>query len=229
MSDRGSNKTKKSAMPARKKPVLGRRSVADAQQTRERILNVAQHYFSTVGYNEASNTKIASAAGITAAALYKHFKSKSEMYAAVCQRAQEQLSATHFESIRDCKDPREALNRIIDNGLREYYKNPSMQSFLAKVPVEVAHNTELALPLAEKISNTLQEQIIEVIRKGQKEGNISKSVSAEMISQMYVTTLMGLVLSGARNGMEIYVETVKAFKMMLNGTLFKTEKLKSGK
>lgn len=208
-------------MPARKKPAFGRRSAADAQKTRERILNEAQKCFSALGYNEASNTKIAAAAGITAAALYKHFKSKSEIYSAVCQRAEDRLSELNTAALNGCDDPREALHRLIDAGLKEYRKNSSLQSFLAKVPIEVAHNPELALPLAEKLSNKLQEQVIAIVRKGQKEGKIAKTVSPEMISQMYVAALMGIVLSGARNGMEVYVETIKAFKMLLNNTLFK--------
>lgn len=212
---------KKIGTNKRNKPVLGRRSVADAQQTRERILNEAQKYFAVVGYNEASNTKIAAAAGITAAALYKHFKSKSEIYSAVCQRAEDRLSELNAAAIKDCEDPREALNRLIDSDLKEYRQNPSLQNFLAKVPIEVTHNPELALPLAEKLSNKLQEQIIALVRKGQKEEKIAKSVSPEMISQMYVSALMGIVLSGARNGMDVYIETIKAFKMLLNGSLFK--------
>jgi len=207
-------------MPARKKSVLGRRSVASAQQTRERILNEAQKYFATVGYNEALNTKIATAAGITAAALYKHFKSKSEIYSAVCQRAEDQIGAINMAAIKNCVEPLDALNKMLDINLKEYRRDPSLQNFLSKVPIEVAHNPELALPLAEKISFKLQEQIIDLIKKGQSQGKITKAISAAGLSQMYVSSLMGIALSGARNGKEVFVESIKAFKLMLNAELF---------
>lgn len=52
----------------------------DSKETRELILKSAMDIFLEAGYQEASMRKIASGAGITAGAIYKHFSCKEEMF-----------------------------------------------------------------------------------------------------------------------------------------------------
>lgn len=61
------------------------------KQTRKRILEAAAGEMLQVGYQDASMRKIAAAAGITAGALYKHFRGKEEIFEAICDGIIEQL------------------------------------------------------------------------------------------------------------------------------------------
>jgi AcrR family transcriptional regulator len=57
-----------------------------SQQTRERILDVAEALFAAHGFAGTSMRDIAGAADLTAASLYNHFDGKDALYAAVLER-----------------------------------------------------------------------------------------------------------------------------------------------
>lgn len=61
----------------------------------EQIMAAAHHEFLTCGYAEASMRRIASAAGMSAAGLYKHFPSKEEMFSALVEPAYQGLMALY--------------------------------------------------------------------------------------------------------------------------------------
>jgi AcrR family transcriptional regulator len=65
-----------------------RRQRPDAvESTRERILNSAARLFAEQGFESASMPDIATASGITAGAIYKHFESKGELLLEVVKRS----------------------------------------------------------------------------------------------------------------------------------------------
>ena len=53
------------------------------EDTKQRILDEALRLFSQSGYDAVSVERIASAVGIKAPSLYKHFKSKQEIFDAI--------------------------------------------------------------------------------------------------------------------------------------------------
>lgn len=61
--------------------------------TRKRILEAAEKEMLRVGYQKASMRKIATGAGVTVGALYKHFQGKEEIFETICDEVIEQLFA----------------------------------------------------------------------------------------------------------------------------------------
>lgn len=61
--------------------------------TKERILHEALRLFSEKGYEAAGVEEIASAAGIRAASMYKHFRNKRAIYDAILEEAAERYRA----------------------------------------------------------------------------------------------------------------------------------------
>jgi AcrR family transcriptional regulator len=59
--------------------------------TREAILRSAREVFTEVGYTGASMRKIASRAGVTHAAIYRHFTDKSDLLSALAKRDFDEL------------------------------------------------------------------------------------------------------------------------------------------
>lgn len=76
------------------------------KQTRERILKAAAEEMLHVGYQKASMRKIAADAGITAAALYKHFRGKKEIFETICDGIIEQLFAKQRQLLPDDMEKR---------------------------------------------------------------------------------------------------------------------------
>ena len=59
----------------------------DGQSTRKRILEAALVIFGEKGYRDATNAAVCEAAGANIAAINYHFRSKEQLYRAVCEHA----------------------------------------------------------------------------------------------------------------------------------------------
>jgi AcrR family transcriptional regulator len=92
---------------------MGRRSRADGDRTRERILDVALPLFAERGYAGASIRTIAKAADVNVATLAYHFDDKDGLYVTVCQRLHEDL-ARDFPDVKLGSNPVETVHGIIE-------------------------------------------------------------------------------------------------------------------
>lgn len=75
---------------------MARKTKADAELTRQRLLDAAEQLFSEQGVSNTSLTEIAKAAGLTRGAIYWHFADKVELFDAMHARVAlplEQLEA----------------------------------------------------------------------------------------------------------------------------------------
>ena len=86
--------------PARQRD---RSKSVSVEPTRERILSAAAQLFAAHGFASASMPAIAERSGITAGAIYRHFKSKAELLLEVVKRALEALPLS-FERSRGADD-----------------------------------------------------------------------------------------------------------------------------
>ena len=70
---------------------MARRSKADAEKTREQLMDVATWLFESKGYADTSVNEICEALDITKGALFHHFKSKEGLFLAVWTRLQTEM------------------------------------------------------------------------------------------------------------------------------------------
>lgn len=66
---------------------MPRRTKAEAQATRDSLLDAAERLFQARGVSRTSLQQIASAAGVTRGAVYWHFRDKVDLFAAMMERA----------------------------------------------------------------------------------------------------------------------------------------------
>gem|GEM_PF-1114905 len=87
----------------------GRRSAADAQQTKALLLSVADRLFAERGFAQTSIRDLATAAGVTSGAIYGHFRDKADLLAEVIhQRITSELES---EAIGAASDHVQTLTR----------------------------------------------------------------------------------------------------------------------
>ena len=67
---------------------MARRTKEDAAVTREQLLDAAERVFRAQGAARTSLAEVAAAAGVTRGAVYWHFRDKSDLFSAMCERAQ---------------------------------------------------------------------------------------------------------------------------------------------
>lgn len=77
---------------------MARRSKADAEETRERLIASATKLFEVKGYAETSVNEICRELGITKGALFHHFKNKEALFLAVWTRLQQSMDSEAREA-----------------------------------------------------------------------------------------------------------------------------------
>ena len=65
---------------------MARRTKQEAEETRSRLLDTAEHLFSRDGVSRTSLANIADAAGVTRGAIYWHFRNKADLFDAMMSR-----------------------------------------------------------------------------------------------------------------------------------------------
>src|SRR6266496_2832878 len=83
-----------------------------APQRREQLIEVATKLFARNGYEATTTAAIALAAGVTEPILYRHFKSKQELFVAIVKAVSSQ-TMRHWEAlVANAKDPVERIRRV---------------------------------------------------------------------------------------------------------------------
>src|SRR3954466_1810148 len=83
-----------------------------APQRREQLMEVATKLFARNGYEATTTAAIAEMAGVTEPILYRHFKSKAELFVAIVKAGSEQTMKHWEERIADVAAPAEQIRRI---------------------------------------------------------------------------------------------------------------------
>ncbi len=122
--------------------------------TRERILRAALELFAQSGYEAVTVAQIAGAVGIRAPSLYKHFRSKQDIFDAILRemetRYQAQMAALHMDGLNPAADAgtlaRADVQALIAiaRGLFHYYLHDEFAApFRRMLAVEQFHNPRL--------------------------------------------------------------------------------------
>jgi AcrR family transcriptional regulator len=86
-----------------------------AHERRQAIVEAATAVFSSGSYSAATTAQIAAAAGISEPILYRHFRSKRELYFACLDDAWAQLKAVLEQKLQDVREP-QALRVMFQTG-----------------------------------------------------------------------------------------------------------------
>lgn len=114
---------------------MARRSKADAEKTRERLVGAAARLFETQGYADTSIADICADLDITKGALFHHFKTKDELFREVWTRLQTGMDAEARKAAiaaRSLTDPYAAFLA----GCRTYLKYASRSDYQQIVLVD---------------------------------------------------------------------------------------------
>ena len=158
------------------------------ESTRERILASAASLFAEHGFESASMPAIAKASGITAGAIYKHFKSKGELLLEVVKRSFE--STPLFIQNAAPGNEATALPR-----LASVYTEPELKP-VRQLSIEVhsaaSKDSEVRELLA--LSNEVAIQHIrESIALAQREGKLDSKMNPDFTARLFCIFVMGLL------------------------------------
>ena len=179
-----------------------RRTKDEAQETRNRILDAAEHVFSERGVSRTSLEDLAHAAGVTRGAIYWHFKDKSELFAAMVNRVTLPMEAMVARSSdKSVEDPLALLKACAVNALRSTATNPQVQRVFDVVTHKCEYLGEMA-GVNNRISAVQKgcvDRAEQTIRNAIKRGQLPASVNPRLAAVGLDAMLFGLISTWLAN------------------------------
>jgi AcrR family transcriptional regulator len=198
----------------------------DKTLSHEKIIRAARDEFSEYGYDKASMRRIGSRCGLTAAALYRHFDSKEDMFDALVGPALEDLKVWINEHVSRSEEAIRACTEIPDNKstkaiwdsteidmMRELIY-PRMEEY--SMLINRSHGSKYENFLNDLVEDQLK-RMMPQLKELKKLGLDVKDISEEelhMVTTAYCTALFEPVVHNySLEDAVRYLETVEAFFM----------------
>ncbi len=168
-----------------------------AAKRREQLLDVAAELFSVRGYAGATTAQIAKEAGITEPIIYRHFKSKRDLFVALIERTGRQTLEQWERDLEGVDDPGARLAKIIN-------ENPMVSQGGRKgYRVLLQSISEVEDPLIHKAvadhMTRLHAFIVREIERAQEAHKVTNRFSAAVIAWVLVNVGMGYGVLSAMN------------------------------
>lgn len=160
-----------------------------AAQRREQLLDVAETLFAQQGYAGATTSQIARAAGVTEPIIYRHFKSKRDLFVALIERTGRRTLELWQRDLSDEDDPAARLARILaDNPMVSQEGRAGYKVILQAIP-EI-DEPMIAKAIADHMG-MLHDFITEEIKKAQDAHRVTSRFSAEVMGWTLIHIGMG--------------------------------------
>jgi len=130
-----------------------KRTRAEALETRNVILDTAEQVFNEKGVSRTSLAEIADAAGMTRGAIYWHFRNKSDLFTAMCDRIALPMEEMVEQATRETvSDPLGSIRLMCEQVL----KRPAQDAQCRRVFEILFHKCEYVDEMAETLTRQLE-------------------------------------------------------------------------
>lgn len=175
---------------------MARRTKEDAASTREQLLDAAERVFRERGVAHTSLAEVAAAAGVTRGALYWHFRDKSDLFDAMCERTRLPLEAMLDRAGTTAhEDPLAALRGLALSALSRLATDRRAQAVFEVM----FHKCERALELAPAGERTRRERrlclvhVEEVMRQAVAAGQLPDDTDTALATEAMHAYVVGLM------------------------------------
>jgi len=189
-----------------------------SEQTRRAILTAARDSFAQLGFERATNREIAAAAGVTAAAMYRHFESKPDLYGAVVHDALAELVPQLRRSIANAPGARAAFRALIESVETLDDRQRAAARFLAELPNEMQRHPQIAQRVLADPGEVLA-IVSEIVEAGVRAHEISQDKAQRAVSVM-IASFMGIAAYVNTLGPSLGHEAIAGFIDLLDNRLF---------
>lgn len=180
------------------------------------IIEAATKRIDKHGIQELTTKSLAADIELSEAALYRHFKSKNEILMGMLSYfivdMKEKINSI---TANKTKSPSDVLKELFNNQLNTFVKNPAIVSVIFSEGI-FQFNNDLSNKLSEMM-DVMQINILEIIKRGQKENFFSKLLNPTVITTMIMGSMRMVVLKWKLSGNKSNL--VKNGHIMLNGIL----------
>jgi AcrR family transcriptional regulator len=149
-----------------------------AAKRREQLLETAASLFAQYGFAGATTAQIARAAGVTEPIIYRHFKSKRDLFVALIDRASDATIKLWEHEVRGVATPEARLIRLIRANPMVTSKGRDLYRVIVQAMTEV-EDPLIKQSLVNHIDK-LRSFIERVVGEAQKSGTVSTRFSPEI-------------------------------------------------
>ncbi len=177
---------------------MARRTKEEAQETRSRLLDTAEHVFNERGVSRTSLAEIAESAGLSRGAIYWHFKNKLDLFNAMMERVtlpMEQVTDEFADT--SLTDP---VGYIRDHSvaiLKSIDKNPQIQRVFEIMSHKCEYVDEMA-PLRDRHLEGRTDCVMHIedgFRNAIKKGKLPKTVNPRLAAIGLHALIDGLIMN----------------------------------
>jgi TetR/AcrR family acrAB operon transcriptional repressor len=177
---------------------MARATKEEALETRNRILDAAEDVFHANGVSRTSLADVAEAANVSRGAIYWHFKNKSDLFDAMCERVRLPMEdmAAAGKDIREA-DPLGQLRKTCLFVLNEVRYNPHSRKVLGIV-FHKCEFVEAAGPIVERQQDVFQRgraDLEHILRNAVNRSQLPADLDIRVASLMFQAQIDGLINS----------------------------------
>ena len=163
-----------------------------APQRREQLIEVATQLFAKYGYDATTTAAIADAADVTEPILYRHFKSKQELFIAIVRAMSEQTMTQWRRIIEGVTDPAEQIKRI-SKAMPEHIRRLS-DAYHVLHGALATSNDRKVLGVMREHYDQIVEFFTRIIKDGQANGTFNKSMNPSAASWQLIFSGIGYAM-----------------------------------
>lgn len=197
---------------------LGRPPGHSGDDTRRAILLAARESFASRGFEGATNAEIAAAANVTSAAMYKHFDSKAELYAAVVHDALADIIPRVQHAAAEHKSVRAAFVSMLGIWSSFDAQQQGSVRFLSELPREMQRHPQIARRMLAD-PGAVFTIVQELVERGVRAGEIPRAKAQRAVSAM-IATFMGVSAYANTLGPSLAQHAIKGLVELIEGELF---------
>ncbi|HYO08479.1 MAG TPA: TetR/AcrR family transcriptional regulator [Tepidisphaeraceae bacterium] len=160
-----------------------------APQRREQLMEVATKLFARNGYEATTTAAIALAAGVTEPILYRHFKSKQELFVAIVKAVSNQTMQHWQDLIAGVEDPAEQIRRIAAE-LPQHMEKLADAYHVLHGALATSRDKKVLAVMREHY-NQIERFFAGVIQQGQKSGDFRKNINPRGAAWQLIITGIG--------------------------------------
>ena len=162
-------------------------SVAEARH--HQILQAAAVCFGRRGFHQATMQDICSEVGLSPGSVYRYFRSKEELIAALVE-ADRARHIARIEAVRDQPDIFAALQSLADQTL-DSLNDPQLSLLHAEIGAEMHRNPNVK-ELVRRTNTAILDSLAETLRMAQDRGAIDPNLEPRATAELLVAVVDGL-------------------------------------
>lgn len=184
----------------------------------EQALDAAMQLFWEKGYEATSLSDLTSAMGIQRPSIYATFGDKKELFEAALRRYTSAHAASIRTKLQRHPSAKEAIRGFFEGMVEEEYSGGSSRGcFCINTIVELAPHDKKFEILTREHEMYLAAIFQETLEKGQRSGELQKSMDAQALAQTLVVSLIGLtVMMKARPERSFVDQSVQVILSLLH-------------